>query len=152
MKLRFLCPERRQWLMQDAHAAAYTQKQLQDVATQALSCGDIPKAIRLAGSSLECSELLLWTHQQANTVTVAAFQASSELLIRALVQSGSRRLAGQVVGGSIAMLQGLNADAETSELIFHACLSCLSTLHHGDLRPGADMAGHRREKSIGASQ
>lgn len=32
MKFRFLCPERRRWLMQDANTAAYTRQQLQDIA------------------------------------------------------------------------------------------------------------------------
>lgn len=152
MKLRFLCPERRRWLMQDIDAAAYTQQQLQDIAARALSSGDTPSAIRLAGSSLECAELLLLTHREANTGTVAAFQASSELLSRALEASGSRKLACQVVGGSIATLQGINADSETVENIRLACLTLLSTLHDGHRQSRTHLTGHRQGRSRGASQ
>lgn len=152
MKLRFLCPERRRWLIQDVDAAAYTRQQLQDIAARALSSGDTHGAIRLAGSSLECAELLLLTHRQVNSGTVAAFQASSELLSRALETSGSRTLACQVVGGSIATLQGLNADSETVEHIRLACLTLLATLHDGDRGARTHRAGHCQARSRGASQ
>jgi len=129
MKLRFLCHARRHWLMQDAEATVHTLRQLQGIAGVALARADMDKAIRLAGSSLECAELLLLTHKRRDAASITAFRQSAELLASALETSGSRILACQVTGGSIATLQGLDSATDLSGPVYAACVELLQARH-----------------------
>lgn len=144
MKLRFLCHARRHWLMQDAEATVHTLRQLQGVARRALAGADTDKAIRLAGSSLECAELLLLTHRRVDAASIADFRQSAELLASALETGGSRNLACQVTGGSIATLQGLDSTADLSGPVYAACIGLLQQRHEHARRDDHTTALPRR--------
>lgn len=139
MKLRFLCPARRRWLLRDAEATSHTLQQMQEIARLAMLCGDAEKATRFAGSALECGELLLLSHRRVDATCIADFRRSAELLGSALEMSGSRSLVCQVMCGSIATLQDLGAVGEEAAQVYDACRALLSRLHHGiaqrDRRP-----------------
>lgn len=146
MKLRFLCSTRRRWLIADADATVCTLGQLQDSADRALASGETIRAVRLAGSALECAEILLLTHRRFDARAIGGFRLAAELLARALELHGDRTLACQVIGGSIATLKALDLESRPSGEAGKACLELLHCLQRGT--PGGQSASRVRHGGL----